>query len=63
MKLTKKLIEYLDGFEFYGEYEVLGAINDFYKWEHTEGTSYGELVEYWELSYEYIQKRQLNFND
>lgn len=43
-KDTKKdLYDYLDGFTFVNNFEVLMAVNDFYK-PHGEPTSWGDVV-------------------
>lgn len=57
------LWNYLDGFDFVNVFEVLSAINDFFKWEHEEGTSYGELAEYSELAVEYSKIKKIKFVD
>ena len=55
-----ELFEYLDGFEFVWEFEVINAIEDFFK--NWEWTSWGELSEYQELAREWMESRNVKFD-
>ena len=55
-----ELFEYLDGFDFVWEFEVINAIEDFFK--NWEWTNWGELSEYQELAKEWMESRNVKFD-
>lgn len=57
-KERAELYDYLDGFEFYNDFEVAMAIHDFYN-PHQENVSRGELSIYSEKADAYIKERKL----
>ena len=64
MRLTKKLFDYLDGFEFVDDCETLGAILEYYKIDtpfYSELARASELVEYYK-EYKRMQNEGLQVN-
>lgn len=57
------LFWYLDIFNFVWEFEILGAIEDFFREcvekDENRTPSYGELVYFQDLAKEYMDKKQL----
>lgn len=62
MRLTKKLIEYIDSFEFNSELELNMIIHDYYK-KHDENCYWSELAMYSELAEKYMNLKNLSFNN
>lgn len=60
--LKKDLYNYLDSFTFVNNFEVLMAINEFFK-PHGEPTSWGDVVTFWDIANDYIMERGLEFED
>lgn len=60
----KTLWEFLDGFDFVGRFEVVGAIEQYYMdFYGTEYVYYSDLVLFDELAQDYIDRKGLKFDD
>lgn len=62
MKLTKKLIEHIESFEFYSEWELNMIIHDYFK-KHDDNCYWSELAMYSELVEKYMKLKNLSFNE
>ena len=61
------LFNYLDIYTFVWDFEILGAIEDFFREcvekNENRSPSYGELLYFQELAEEYIKNRNLTFEE